>query len=298
LTSIYLIRLARTLIRRTPGNWIAGPYVGSGVAIKIGVMLPVSTPDPARPVIGDVRASARFAEDAGLESVWSTDHLVASAPILDSAVVLATAAAVTERITIGYGVLLLALRPAAWAAKQVSTLQIVSGNRIALGIGTGNPAHGDIGWRAAGMSFADRGRRTDEYLRVLPALVTGQPAALGDGLQVTLSPGAAMPPVLIAGNGDKALRRAAAYGDGWISVALRPEEVAAGLATLGKLAGSQGRAVPRATVVAPVLDADQGKAADQLAVYAEAGADRVILTPSGASWQQDYERAGRLLAAL
>jgi alkanesulfonate monooxygenase SsuD/methylene tetrahydromethanopterin reductase-like flavin-dependent oxidoreductase (luciferase family) len=47
-------------------------------------------------------------------------------------------------------------------------------------VGTGNPAHGDIGWRAAGMSFADRGRRTDEYLRLLPALVTGEPALDAD----------------------------------------------------------------------------------------------------------------------
>ena len=146
------------------------------------------------------------------------------------------------------------------------------------------------------MSFADRGRRTDESLRVLPALVTGQPAALGDGLEVTLSPGSVMPPVLIAGNGDRALRRAAAFGDGWISIALPPEEVALGLATLGELAAGQGRPVPRATVVGPVLDADPGKAAAQLAAYAEAGTERVILVPSG-DWQRDYERAGELLAA-
>ena len=56
-----------------------------------------------------------------LGSVWCTDHLLASAPILDSPVVLATAAAVTSRITIGFGVMLLALRPVAWAAKQIST---------------------------------------------------------------------------------------------------------------------------------------------------------------------------------
>ena len=141
--------------------------------------------------------------------------------------------------------MLLALRTPAWAAKQISTLQHVSGNRIALGVGTGNPAHGDIGWRAAGMSFADRGRRTDESLQVLPALVTGQPAVLGDGLEVTLSPGAPMPPVLIAGNGERAMRRAAAYGDGWISVGLRPEEVASSLSALGELAAGYGRPMPR-----------------------------------------------------
>jgi Luciferase-like monooxygenase len=97
-----------------------------GVTIKIGVILPTSTPDPTKPILGDVRASARLAGEAGLDSVWSTDHLVASAPILDSTVVLATAAAVTDRITIGFGVMPLALRPVAWAAKQIATLQQVS----------------------------------------------------------------------------------------------------------------------------------------------------------------------------
>jgi alkanesulfonate monooxygenase SsuD/methylene tetrahydromethanopterin reductase-like flavin-dependent oxidoreductase (luciferase family) len=53
--------------------------------------------------------------------------------------------------------------------------------------------------------------------------------------------------------------------------------------------------VPRLTVVGPVLDGDPGKAAAQLAAYAEAGAERVILIPSG-DWQRDYERAGELLA--
>lgn len=72
------------------------------MSLEIGVILPTSTPDPERPILGDVREAARYAESVGLDSVWSTDHLVASAPLLDSSVVLATAAAVTERITVGY----------------------------------------------------------------------------------------------------------------------------------------------------------------------------------------------------
>jgi alkanesulfonate monooxygenase SsuD/methylene tetrahydromethanopterin reductase-like flavin-dependent oxidoreductase (luciferase family) len=268
------------------------------VTIKIGVILPTSTPDPALEIMGDVRASARLAEEYGLESVWSTDHLVASAPMLDATVALATAAAVTDRITIGFGVMLLALRPAAWAAKQVSSLQRVSGNRIALGVGTGNPAHGDIGWRAAGVPFRDRGRRTDEALRVLPALVTGQPAVLGDGLEVTLAPGSPMPPVIVAGNGDRALRRAAAYGDGWMCVGLPPEGVTAGLETLGGLAAERGRPVPRVTVVGPVLGPGPGMAAARLGAYAAAGAERVIIVPSAAGWERDYAFAGELRAAL
>jgi alkanesulfonate monooxygenase SsuD/methylene tetrahydromethanopterin reductase-like flavin-dependent oxidoreductase (luciferase family) len=277
---------------------VPGRVLAADVAIKIGVILPTSTPNPAQPVLGDVRASARLAEETGLDSVWSTDHLVASAPMLDSTVVLATAAAVTDQITIGFGVLLLALRPVAWAAKQLSTLQYISGNRIALGVGTGNPAHGDIGWRAAGVPFQDRGRRTDEALRVLPALVTGQAAVLSDGLEVTLAPGSAMPPVLIAGNGDKALRRAAAFGDGWMCIGLPPEDVTASLSVLSALAVQHDRPVPRVTVVAPALATDPRKAAARLAEYSAAGTERVILAPSGADWQHDYEFAGELLAAL
>jgi alkanesulfonate monooxygenase SsuD/methylene tetrahydromethanopterin reductase-like flavin-dependent oxidoreductase (luciferase family) len=268
------------------------------MTIEIGVILPTSTPDPTRPILGDVRESARFAEQAGLDSVWSTDHLVASAPILDGTVVLAAAAGATERITLGFGVMLLALRPVAWAAKQISSLQHVSGHRLVLGVGTGNPVHGDIGWRAAGVPYRDRGLRTDEALRVLPGLVTGQPTVLSDGVRVTLAPGSPMPPILIAGNGTKALRRAAARGDGWAAIGISPAEVAAHLATLEHLAEQHGRPRPRATVVGPPLDADPAKAAAQLAAYADAGTERVVLTPTGPDWRRDYEFAAAVRADL
>lgn len=266
--------------------------------VEIGVVLPTSTPDPAQPILGDVRASARWAEQAGLDSVWSTDHLVASAPILDGTVVLAAAAGATERITLGFGVMLVALRPVAWAAKQVASLQYVSGNRLVLGVGTGNPAHGDTAWRAADVPFRERGRRTDEALRLLPGLVTGAPTALGDDLEVTLAPAAPMPPVLIAGNGEKALRRAARYGDGWVAIGISPAEATAATDRLAGLAQEYGRPRPALTVVGPALDPDTSRAAAQLADYAAAGTERVILTPTGADWQRDYDHAAGLRAAI
>ncbi|MGW1343511.1 LLM class flavin-dependent oxidoreductase [Kribbella sp. NPDC002412] len=255
------------------------------MTVEIGVILPTSTPDPSKPILGDVRESARFAEEVGLDSVWSTDHLIASAPMLESSVVLATAAAVTERITVGFNVMLLALRPVAWAAKQVSTLQLVSGNRLVLGVGTGNPAHGDIGWRAAGVSFADRGRLTDEALAVLPDLIAGKPATLADGLAATIAPGAAVPPVVVAGNGKAAFRRAARYGDGWATIAMSPDEVKTALDQINQL---HHRAPLRATVVAPQLDSPE-----QLEAYEAAGTERVILAPTG-DWRRDYELAAEL----
>ncbi|MCC3332661.1 LLM class flavin-dependent oxidoreductase [Nocardia abscessus] len=268
------------------------------MTLEIGTILPTSTPDPAHPVLGDVRAAARLAEQIGLDSVWSTDHLVASAPILDSGVVLATAAAVTDRIRIGFGVQLLALRPVAWAAKQIATLQYVSGDRLIVGVGTGNPAHGDVGWRAAGVPFAERGRRTDEALRVLPDLVTGRPTVLPDGTEVTLAPGASMPPVLVAGDGERARRRAAAYADGWVAIGLEPGQVRTSVTELTALAAEYDRGPLSVTIVAPPLATDPGHAAEQLAAYAEAGAERVILAPSGPQWQADYEFAAKIKAQL
>jgi hypothetical protein len=67
---------------------------------------------------------------------------------------------------------------------------------------------------------------------------------------------------------------------------------------LGELAVQHGRPTPRATVVGPTLDADLGKAAEQLAAYAAVGTERVILVPSAVGWQRDYEFAGELRAAL
>lgn len=279
-------------------NSTPGPVVSFSMSIEIGVILPTSTPDPARPVLGDVRESARFAEQAGLDSVWSTDHVIASAPILDSTVVLATAAAVTSRVRIGYGVMLLALRPVAWAAKQVSTLQYVSGDRVLLGVGTGNPAHGDTGWRAAGASYADRGRRTDEALAVLPDLIAGREVSLDGGPPVALAPGAAVPPLLIAGDARPALRRAAAFGDGWLAIGLSPEAVAARLGELRRLTDELGRPALTATIVAPELATEPGRAAEQLNAYEAAGARRVILPPAGSDWRSGYEFAAAVRAAV
>ncbi|MEU1961669.1 LLM class flavin-dependent oxidoreductase [Nocardia sp. NPDC019304] len=268
------------------------------MTLEVGIILPTSTPDPARPILGDVRAAARLAEQGGLDSVWSTDHLAASGPMLDSTVVLATAAAVTDRIRIGYGVMLLALRPAAWAAKQIATLQYVSGDRLILGVGTGNPVHGDAAWRAAGVSFAERGRRTDEALRVLPDLVAGRPTVLPDGTEITLAPGATMPPVLVAGDAEAARRRAAAYAEGWVAIGLEPRRVGAHVTELAALAEEYDRPPLTVTVVAPTLATDPGRAAEQLNAYAEAGAAGVVLAVSGPQWQAGYEFAAKIKAQL
>jgi len=80
--------------------------------------------------------------------------------MLDAMVVLTTAAAVTERLRVGFGVLILPLRPVAAVAKQVSALQTLSGNRVLLGVGSGGTPHGVSSWQAVGVPQNDRGRLT------------------------------------------------------------------------------------------------------------------------------------------
>lgn len=218
--------------------------------------------------------------------------------MLDSTVVLATAAAVTSRVKIGYGVMLLALRPVAWAAKQVSSLQHVSGDRVLLGVGTGNPAHGDVGWRAAGTSYKDRGRRTDDGLLVLRDLIAGRTARVAEDFEAAIAPGATVPPILVAGDGEKAVARAARFGDGWVSIGLAVDDVAARLEALGELAEKYERPRPSVTIVAPQVDADLATAVAQLAAYEEAGVERLILAPTGNGWERDYAAAAELQAAV
>ncbi|MEU8899902.1 LLM class flavin-dependent oxidoreductase [Nocardia sp. NPDC048505] len=262
------------------------------MAVQLGVFLPTSGSDPA-----GIRDAARLAERSGLESVWATDHLIASQPMLDSTVALATAAAVTDRLRVGYGAMLVALRPVAWAAKEIGGLQQVSAGRVLLGVGTGNPAHGDLGWRAADVPFAERGVRTDRALAALPHLLAGRPTTLSDGLEITLSPSAPVPPVLVAGNSARARRRAAAYGDAWMPIDPGLDRLPALLAELRTLAAASGRPTPRVTVVAPTLAADPRAAAAELTAYAAAGVERVILAPTGPDWRPGYAFARELRAA-
>ncbi|MGW4350513.1 LLM class flavin-dependent oxidoreductase [Nocardia sp. NPDC004582] len=266
------------------------------MAIRIGVFLPTSGPHNTGAGPREVRDSARAAEAAGLESLWATDHLVASQPMLDSTVALSTAAAVTDRIRVGFGAMLVALRPVAWAAKEIGTLQQVSDGRLLLGIGTGNPAHGDIGWRAAGAPFAERGVRTDRALAVLPGLISGEPTTLDDDLAVTLSPGAPVPPILIAGNSARARRRAAEHGDAWMPINPGLDRLPGLLTELKDLAEQHGRRTPTVTVVAPALSTDPRQAVDELAAYETVGVERVVLAPTGADWRSDFAFAADVRA--
>jgi alkanesulfonate monooxygenase SsuD/methylene tetrahydromethanopterin reductase-like flavin-dependent oxidoreductase (luciferase family) len=225
----------------------------SMMAPALGIFLPTVSDRGAAPgdVAGDVAAAARHAEELGFESVWVVDQLVAGTgvPLLDSGIALAAAAAATSRVGLAYGVLVVPLHPLAWLAKQVASLQHVSGGRLIIGVGTGGDRHGES-WAVAGVPRRERGRRTDFALRALPGLLAGRPVRLAqdpDSPLATLSPSAPVPPVIVGGMSEPALRRAAQYGDGWFPLPAPLPVVARARARLAELAGQFGRPVPPMT---------------------------------------------------
>ncbi|OZM70556.1 N5,N10-methylene tetrahydromethanopterin reductase [Amycolatopsis antarctica] len=278
---------------------------------------------------GGLAAAARHVEDLGLGDVSVADVIVGdSTPAREAVVVAATAAAVTERIGIEFGVLVLPVRSTVHLAAQIQTLQHVSGDRLALGVGTGG-FPGTPFWQAAGAPRRGRGERTDTALAALPGLIAGEPTEIG-GSTVTLAPAATVPPVLIGGTSDAALRRAARFGDGWMPSLLPAGELAARTRSLRELAAERRRRTPVVAYGTHLLPAGDGgrrdafvhdlvrthgmprsvaervpvtggpsEIADRIAEYAEAGADRIGFALDGPDWFRQCEvlaRAGQLLA--
>ncbi|MFB9568959.1 LLM class flavin-dependent oxidoreductase, partial [Saccharopolyspora hordei] len=212
------------------------------MTIDIGIYLP----DPPG---AEVREAAYHAVDVELDSVWCGDHLADGVAVLDGMLALATAAAVTECLDIGFAVYLPALRPHVVAAKQIATLQhLTGGDRLHLGIGVGE--HGS-GFAGAGADPATRGARTDEFLQLLPALLAGEPTELPGGPTVQLAPPVPAPPLWVGGSSGAALRRAARFGDGWFAALHAPEEVSSTAARLRELADQHGRPAPRLAAAVP-----------------------------------------------
>ena len=288
--------------------------------MDVGVVLPTLGARDGSPA--DIVAAARHAEDLGFESVWVVDQLVAGTgvPILDSLISLAAAAGATGRVRLGVGVLIVPLRPLAWVAKQVASLQHISGDRLLLGVGAGGDRHA-ASWAAAGVPRKERGRRTDEALRLLPDLISGRPVRPGDqpsGPEIQLSPGATVPPIIIGGMSGAAMDRAARYGDGWYVLGSpdqvsqsrrRMQEIAAGLgrppaltanlmvamqgdpdlpdraAILGGLSDPDGLyGIPAGAAGAAVTIGGAGAVAGRLAELEASGAGRVVVTITAGDW--------------
>jgi probable F420-dependent oxidoreductase len=235
--------------------------------VRIGIQgsgqLPAGLPDPGR-----YRAVAELAEELGYDSIWAGEHVSFHNPILDLGVALSTFAAVTRRIALGAGVVLLPLRHPSLVAKQAASLDYVSGGRLLLGLGVGGEGAGDF--EAAGVPIGERGARADEGIEALRVLLRDRPASFAGRFYrfsgVSIEPAPARPdgpPLLVGGRSDAAIRRAARHGDGWLPYMVSPGRYARGLAALEAESVGAGRAsweVFRGVVVFAHVDDDGERA--------------------------------------
>ena len=180
---------------------------------------------------------AKAIEAIGFDDLAMFDHVImgyptatrrapmypAQMPILEAFVTLGYVAAVTSRVTLSTEVLVLPQRQATLVAKQVSTLDTLSGGRMRLGVG--------VGWQAAeyealGEEFATRGRRMDETIGYLRACWGDERIQqrgarfLADEIAMEPKPpqGERLP-IWVGGLGAVALKRAGELGDGWMGMA-------------------------------------------------------------------------------
>jgi alkanesulfonate monooxygenase SsuD/methylene tetrahydromethanopterin reductase-like flavin-dependent oxidoreductase (luciferase family) len=291
----------------------------SGQMFEIGVILPSIAVQEREDL--DLAQAARHAEALGLDSVWHGDHLTTGMPTVDCVVALAAAAAGTQRIRIGASVFVPAIRPLAWAAKQIASLQHVSRGRFVLGVGSGG---GPAQWAAAGVPYAERGRRTDTALELLPRLLAGESVRLVDAPDqpvVELAPAVPVPPFWVGNASPVAVRRAAGHGDGWFPSLVPVDEVADGGTRLAELAAAYGRPTPtiaigatgvlgggdvpsRAEIVTRLrgaygisapragaipLTGEPAEVADRLIAYRDAGARHLVMGFAGGDWRQQCE---------
>jgi probable F420-dependent oxidoreductase len=182
-----------------------------------------------------VRRFAQALEQMGYDHIDVFDHVVmgipiagrpagpynSSMPILEALMTLAHVAAVTARVTLGTEVLVLPQREPTLVAKQVSTLDTLSGGRVRLGVG--------VGWQeseyeALGADFGTRGARMDEAIGLLRAYWADARVDLGgkhyQATAMAMEPkppqGRALP-IWIGGNSEAAYRRVGRLGDGWLA---------------------------------------------------------------------------------
>ncbi len=241
----------------------------------------------------------RRAEALGFESVWGGEHVIhpkhiasdypytddgkmpgePETPIPDPLIWLAYVAAAAPSLRLGTCILILPQRNPLVLAKELATLDQLSGGRVELGIG--------VGWlqeefEALGVPFERRGARNDEYVAALRALWSG-PEAEFHGEFVDFDPVTCSPrplqarlPIIVGGDTPQALRRAARLGDGYFPGTSDPQTLAKLIAELRAEEASRGRA-PGEIEVSAIFGAQMADPVAGVRQLAELGVGRAMV---------------------
>lgn len=247
--------------------------------------------DPAKAV-----ALAQAADEAGFESLWTVEHTVVpggygstypyadggkmaggndAIPLPDPLIWMSYVAAATRRVKLATGIMILPQHNPVVVAKQVATLDHLSGGRVMLGIG--------VGWLkeefdALGVPFEDRGRRTDEYIAVLRELWGSEkPSFSGEFVRFKEAycrpqPKHGQVPIIVGGHSPPAARRAGRLGDGFFPARGAPKELF-GLARSAARDAGRDPAALEITVSLP-------EKLEEIAELAKLGVDRVLVPVS------------------
>jgi probable F420-dependent oxidoreductase len=269
---------------------------------------------------------ARKMEELGFESIWFPDHPVlpvhADTPLpesrpgegatpevygrmCDQFVAMGMAAMVTTRLKLATGISLVPERHPLIAANQIATLDVFSGGRVILGVGSG--------WlreesEILGVDFPHRWTQTKEFVAAMRQLWTKEEASF-EGKYVKFPPlrcnpkpaQKAGPPVLLGSKDKNSLRWVARWGDGWCPLFLTPAQLKVELERLRKECEATGRDYKRLdiTIVRREFRGDRAQVQEGLAQYAAAGANRIVLLELYPLFGPDnYESALTKLASL
>lgn len=240
---------------------------------------------------------AQAADEAGFESMWTVEHTVVPAgygssypyapsgkmaggddaiDLPDPLIWMAYIAAVTKRIKLATGIMILPQHNPVVVAKQVATLDHMSGGRILLGIG--------VGWLkeefdVLGAHFETRGKRTDEYMLAMREL-WGAEKPNFDGQFVKFKDAYCRPqpvnrrvPIIVGGHSEAAAKRAGRLGDGFFPARGAPVEL---FDLMRKTAVENGRDPASIEITTSLPDT-----LDQIPALAQAGVSRLLVPVSG-----------------
>lgn len=235
------------------------------IKYRIGVMPGPWPLDPGGP--GLLWRLVDLCEHSGVDSLWFSERLSSPGPVLEPLTTMAAVAARTRRLKFGPSVLVAPFRSPVLLARELAMLDYLSGGRMlpAVGIGVEREAE----FRAAGVPYRERGRRTDEAIRILRLCWTGAEVTFAgdfwqlDKVQVLPAPVQPDFPLWIGGNSEAAMARAGRLGDGWIPSFITPDRFREGVSRTQEFAAEAGRRVPAdhfGTLVYFWLDADPARA--------------------------------------
>ena len=262
--------------------------------------------------------SARLLESLGFECIWIPEHVIfpvtiglspktghatpsvnAGLPAYDPWIELATMAAVTETLRFGTYTYNIGLRHPFLTARALATLDVASGGRVDLGIGSSWLREE---WQAMELPFDDRGRLVDEAIDIVRRLFTEE-VIEHQGEFFSFQPVGFLPkpiqdplPLHIGGDSAVAMRRAARLGDGWCPHMQTPETLPAKLDAIAEQRADLGRSGPfQVTVQAPL------ETLDDVLRWEEAGVTRLLKMnmSSPKQWSEEWRRfSGEVLEQL